>query len=69
MRRSHGEATEALDDGNRITASGVSAGMDMALHLIKRLWGEDLAERIAQGTEYDWHRDPSWDPFSTMYGE
>jgi transcriptional regulator GlxA family with amidase domain len=53
-----------VDDGNRVTSSGVSAGMDMALHVIARLYGEELAERLAQGTEYQWHRDPNSDPFA-----
>ena len=29
-----------VDDGNRVTSSGVSAGMDMALAVIARLYGE-----------------------------
>jgi transcriptional regulator GlxA family with amidase domain len=53
-----------VDDGNRVTSSGVSAGMDMALHVIARLYGEELAQRIADGTEYQWHRDANVDPFA-----
>jgi transcriptional regulator GlxA family with amidase domain len=53
-----------VDDGNRVTSSGVSAGMDMALHVIARLYGDERAERIANGTEYQWHRDPNSDPFA-----
>jgi transcriptional regulator GlxA family with amidase domain len=37
--------------------------MDMALAVIARLFGEERAEKIAVLTEYEWHRDPSWDPF------
>lgn len=54
-----------VDDGKFITSSGVSAGMDMALHLVARLYGESQAEKIAKVTEYTWHRDPSDDPFAT----
>jgi hypothetical protein len=36
----------------------------MALALIGHLHGEDLAQQLADGVEYDWHRDPSWDPFA-----
>ena len=53
-----------VDDGNVITSSGVSAGMDMALHLIQRLFGAPAAEAIAEGTEYEWHEDADRDPFA-----
>ncbi|MFW6124689.1 MAG: DJ-1/PfpI family protein [Pirellulales bacterium] len=53
-----------VDDGNIVTSSGVSAGMDMALHVIARLYGTDVAEGIANGTEYQWHRDADVDPFA-----
>jgi transcriptional regulator GlxA family with amidase domain len=53
-----------VDDGNRVTASGVSAGIDMALHVIARLYGESLALKLADGTEYQWHRDANVDPFA-----
>ncbi|MEX2081299.1 MAG: DJ-1/PfpI family protein [Dehalococcoidia bacterium] len=57
-----------VEDGKFVTASGVSAGIDMALAVVQRLWGQELAERLATATEYDWHRDPSWDPFATVHG-
>ena len=41
-----------VDDGDVITSSGVSAGIDMALHLISRMYGEAAAQAIADGTEY-----------------
>jgi transcriptional regulator GlxA family with amidase domain len=53
-----------VDDGNVVTSSGVSAGMDMSLHLIERLFGAKKAERIANEVEYEWHHDPTWDPFA-----
>lgn len=56
-----------VHDGNRVTSSGVSAGMDMALHVIAREFGEEMAEAVANGTEYEWHRDASWDPFAKLY--
>ena len=52
-----------VDAGAFVTSSGVSAGMDMALAVIERLFDSDRAEAIARLTEYEWHRDPSWDPF------
>jgi transcriptional regulator GlxA family with amidase domain len=53
-----------VDDGNRVTSSGVSAGIDMSLHVIERLWGVETAERIANATEYQWHREADVDPFA-----
>ena len=58
-----------VDDGEVITSSGVSAGMDMALHIIERLFGSETAEAIAVGTEYEWQRDPTRDIFADMVHE
>jgi putative intracellular protease/amidase len=52
-----------VEDGNMVTSSGVSAGIDMALAVIARLYGQERAEQIAAWTEYEWHRDAAWDPF------
>ena len=57
------EAARWVDDGAVVTSSGVSAGMDMALAVIARLFGADAAEQVAIGTEYTWHRDADVDPF------
>lgn len=57
------EAARWVDDGNVVTSSGVSAGMDMALALIERFHGADAAEQIAIATEYTRHRDAAQDPF------
>jgi transcriptional regulator GlxA family with amidase domain len=57
------EAARWVDDGNVVTSSGVSAGMDMALALIERLFGAEAAEQIAITTEYTRHRDAHRDPF------
>jgi putative intracellular protease/amidase len=40
-------------DGKVVTAAGVSAGIDMALHLAARIGGDDLAQAIQLGIEYD----------------
>jgi transcriptional regulator GlxA family with amidase domain len=42
-----------VDDGDVITASGVSAGIDMALHLVDRLAGTDRAREVRRGIQYD----------------
>jgi len=57
------EAARWVDDGRVVTSSGVSAGMDMALALIARLFDVSTAEAVAVGTEYTWHRDAEVDPF------
>ena len=57
------EAARWVDDGAFVTSSGVSAGMDMALAIIARLFGTETAEAIAIGTEYTWHRNADVDPF------
>jgi transcriptional regulator GlxA family with amidase domain len=41
-----------VDDGDVITAAGLSAGIDMALHVVGRLAGADRAEQVREGIEY-----------------
>ncbi|HTY17906.1 MAG TPA: DJ-1/PfpI family protein [Myxococcota bacterium] len=57
--------TEArwVEDGPFATSSGVSAGTDMALGVIARLYGKERAQAIADLTEYEWQSDPTRDPF------
>lgn len=57
-----------VDDGAVVSSSGVSAGMDMTLAVISRLYGQPLGDWLEQITEYDAHRDPSWDPFAVKAG-
>lgn len=47
-----------VDAGRYVTSAGVSAGTDMAFHLVDRLAGRAVAEAAAKQAEYDWHRDP-----------
>jgi putative intracellular protease/amidase len=42
-----------VEEGKIITAAGVSAGIDMALTLASRLAGEQVAQAIQLGIEYD----------------
>ncbi|MER7863025.1 MULTISPECIES: DJ-1/PfpI family protein [Amycolatopsis] len=42
-----------VEDGNVITAAGVSAGIDLALHLVERLVGAEIARTIQFVIEYD----------------
>lgn len=57
-----------VDDGSVVTSSGVSAGMDMTLAVIARLYGQTMSDWLALVTEYEPHRDPSWDPFAAKAG-
>jgi transcriptional regulator GlxA family with amidase domain len=45
------------------TSSGVSAGTDMSLAVIARLYGRERADGIAALAEYEWQDDPARDPF------
>jgi transcriptional regulator GlxA family with amidase domain len=42
-----------VEDGKIVTAAGVSAGIDMALHLAGRIAGEEVAQTIQLYIEYD----------------
>ncbi|MDT4996807.1 MAG: hypothetical protein QOD45_875 [Pseudonocardiales bacterium] len=42
-----------VDDGEVITSAGVSAGIDMALHLVARLASADAARAVRRGIQYD----------------
>jgi transcriptional regulator GlxA family with amidase domain len=48
-----------VEDGKVITAAGVSAGIDMALYLVGREVGPEVAQAIQLGIEYD--PDPPFD--------
>jgi transcriptional regulator GlxA family with amidase domain len=41
-----------VDDGDIITAAGLSAGMDMALHVVGRLAGPERSRQVREGIEY-----------------
>lgn len=43
-----------VDEGRVVTSAGISAGIDMSLHLVERLAGRDLALATAQQMEFDW---------------
>lgn len=52
-----------VEDGPFATSSGVSAGTDMALAVVARLFGQERAQQLADLAEYEWQRDPNRDPF------
>ncbi|MGV9264905.1 DJ-1/PfpI family protein [Kitasatospora sp. NPDC003701] len=43
-----------VDDGDIVTSAGISAGIDASLHIVGRLFGEQLARRTARQMEYEW---------------
>jgi transcriptional regulator GlxA family with amidase domain len=46
------EGVRWVDQGHIVTAAGVSAGIDAALHLVERLRGEALRTSVARYMEY-----------------
>jgi transcriptional regulator GlxA family with amidase domain len=47
------DSARFVDDGDVITSAGVSAGIDMALHLVERLAGADRARTVRRDVQYD----------------
>jgi transcriptional regulator GlxA family with amidase domain len=41
-----------IDKGSIITSAGISAGIEMSLHIVKRLYGVDVAMATAKRMEY-----------------
>jgi transcriptional regulator GlxA family with amidase domain len=56
-----------VDAGEVVTAGGLSSGIAMALHLVDRLAGRDLALRTARQIEYDW--DPREHEQAVKFGD
>jgi transcriptional regulator GlxA family with amidase domain len=48
--------TRWVDTGRVVTSAGISAGIDMSLHLVARLETEELAIKTARQMEFDWQR-------------
>jgi transcriptional regulator GlxA family with amidase domain len=65
VARSTGRARRWVEDGR--CPSGVSAGTDMALGLIARLYGKERAGMLAHSLEYEWNDDPTNDPFAVNF--
>jgi len=55
LRESGAAVREArvVDDGDLVTAGGITAGIDLALHLLERLVGAGVAESVADTMEYE----------------
>ncbi len=48
------EKARYVDSGHIVTSAGVSAGIDMALYVVCRLLGEEVAAQAAHVMEYEW---------------
>ncbi|WP_248515772.1 DJ-1/PfpI family protein [Salinarchaeum laminariae] len=55
LRAAGAEVVDArvVDDGDVVTAGGVTSGLDLGCWLTERLWGADLAEEVAAAMEFD----------------
>lgn len=63
------EAARWVEAGKFFTSSGVSAGMDMSIAIITKLFGEQAAASVLAGAEYTWHQDSTSDPFVSHLNE
>ncbi|MBX3686648.1 MAG: DJ-1/PfpI family protein, partial [Rhodocyclaceae bacterium] len=43
-----------IDDGEVITSAGISAGIEMSLHLVSRLAGRELSIATARQMDFQW---------------
>ncbi|MEW6285455.1 MAG: DJ-1/PfpI family protein [Chloroflexota bacterium] len=46
-----------VDNGSVVTSAGISAGIEMALHLVTKLAGKELAIRTARQMQYVWNNE------------
>ncbi|MBU3069840.1 DJ-1/PfpI family protein [Aestuariicella sp. G3-2] len=50
------EGRRWVDEGRIVTSGGISAGIDMSLHLVSKLFSLELAEKTARQMEFDWRK-------------
>lgn len=43
-----------VDKGRVISSAGISAGIDMSLHLVSKVYNEELAIKTAKQMQFDW---------------
>ena len=48
------EGVRWVDEGHLITSSGISAGIDMSLYIVSKLYSDVLAEKTARQMEFVW---------------
>lgn len=44
-----------VDEGKFITSGGISAGINMSLHLVEKFKDRELAQKTAKQMDYDWN--------------
>ncbi|MGG3452253.1 DJ-1/PfpI family protein [Domibacillus aminovorans] len=47
------QGVKFVDEGDIITSGGISAGINMSFHIVKRLLGQEVAQKTAKIMEYD----------------
>lgn len=47
------QGVKFVDEGDIVTSAGISAGINMSFHIIRRLLGSDVAQNTASRMEYD----------------
>ena len=54
LRATAADVVEArvVDDGDVLTAGGVTAGLDLTIHLVDRMFGAEIAEAVRTEMEY-----------------
>jgi transcriptional regulator GlxA family with amidase domain len=67
LRATRAEVVDArvVDDGDVLTAGGITSGLDLALHLVARWCGADLAQQVATELEYPVDRSRVFDARET----
>jgi len=55
LRATDAEVVEArvVDDGDLVTAGGITAGIDLALWVVEREWGREVAFEVEDALEYE----------------
>ncbi|MBX0322369.1 DJ-1/PfpI family protein [Halomicroarcula sp. F13] len=55
LRETAAEVVDArvVDDGDVLTAGGVTSGLDLAVHLVDREWGAETADAVTAEMEYE----------------
>jgi len=55
LRESDADVRDArvVDDGDVLTCGGVTSGLDLAVHLVEREFGSEVADRVTREMEYE----------------
>lgn len=64
----HPVAARVVDDGDLVTAGGVTSGLDLGLHLLERCYGPRIAHAVEELFEYE-RRGTVWQPVGRVPAE